>query len=146
MIRRPPRSTLFPYTTLFRAPAGGGALGAAVPRAVRTPSRIDRELFAPGQPPYFLEGGPNFRSEELLAYELGYRLQAQDRLRVSLATFYNRYDNLRSVEMVNPPAPSPIILANGLKGKSYGAELAADYRLSNAGRLRRAHTEIRVRT
>src|SRR2546426_12753396 len=23
MIRRPPRSTLFPYTTLFRAPSGG---------------------------------------------------------------------------------------------------------------------------
>src|SRR5258708_13491414 len=30
MIRRPPRSTLFPYTTLFRSPQGGGlhALGA----------------------------------------------------------------------------------------------------------------------
>src|SRR5437588_7155377 len=25
MIRRPPRSTLFPYTTLFRSPAGGCA-------------------------------------------------------------------------------------------------------------------------
>ena len=127
-------------------PARGGALWAAVSRAVRTPSRIDRELFAPGQPPYFLEGGPNFRSEELLAYELGYRVQAQDRLRVSLATFYNRYDNLRSVEMVNPPAASPIILANGLKGKSYGAELTADYRLTDAWRLRGGYTEIRVRT
>src|SRR3712207_8252312 len=27
MIRRPPRSTLFPYTTLFRSRAGGGARG-----------------------------------------------------------------------------------------------------------------------
>src|SRR3712207_7625853 len=28
MIRRPPRSTLFPYTTLFRSPEhGGGAVG-----------------------------------------------------------------------------------------------------------------------
>src|SRR3712207_8715382 len=26
MIRRPPRSTLFPYTTLFRSPAGGSDL------------------------------------------------------------------------------------------------------------------------
>src|SRR5207249_9563643 len=25
MIRRPPRSTLFPYTTLFRSPSGGAA-------------------------------------------------------------------------------------------------------------------------
>src|SRR2546429_2860751 len=40
MIRRPPRSTLFPYTTLFRSPigmvivvrAGEGALGALVAR------------------------------------------------------------------------------------------------------------------
>src|SRR5256885_12095976 len=26
MIRRPPRSTLFPYTTLFRSPGGGGKI------------------------------------------------------------------------------------------------------------------------
>src|SRR3712207_7275383 len=28
MIRRPPRSTLFPYTTLFRSAQGGGSLAA----------------------------------------------------------------------------------------------------------------------
>src|SRR2546421_6424891 len=28
MIRRPPRSTLFPYTTLFRSPRGRGGQGA----------------------------------------------------------------------------------------------------------------------
>src|SRR3712207_8162438 len=28
MIRRPPRSTLFPYTTLFRSVVGGGVVGA----------------------------------------------------------------------------------------------------------------------
>src|SRR6266478_9108065 len=32
MIRRPPRSTLFPYTTLFRSPSGrGGARDRATP-------------------------------------------------------------------------------------------------------------------
>src|SRR3712207_7325672 len=35
MIRRPPRSTLFPYTTLFRS-AGGGRLGGEV--AVHRPA------------------------------------------------------------------------------------------------------------
>src|SRR3712207_7196167 len=34
MIRRPPRSTLFPYTTLFRS-AGGGRAHAAACRAAR---------------------------------------------------------------------------------------------------------------
>src|SRR5256885_6468663 len=32
MIRRPPRSTLFPYTTLFRSPARRPASGAAAAR------------------------------------------------------------------------------------------------------------------
>src|SRR3712207_8454984 len=32
MIRRPPRSTLFPYTTLFRSRAAGGDAEAAGPR------------------------------------------------------------------------------------------------------------------
>src|ERR1035438_10668292 len=37
MIRRPPRSTLFPYTTLFRS--GGGGCSAARPDASRTTLR-----------------------------------------------------------------------------------------------------------
>ncbi|MFO1286543.1 MAG: TonB-dependent receptor [Rubrivivax sp.] len=32
-------------------------------RAVRTPSRFDRELFLPGTPPFLLAGGPGFRSK-----------------------------------------------------------------------------------
>src|SRR2546427_8370277 len=43
MIRRPPRSTLFPYTTLFRS-LRGGAVGVAVPRArCLTPDGNERE-------------------------------------------------------------------------------------------------------
>src|SRR5687768_18301671 len=34
MIRRPPRSTLFPYTTLFRSGLAGGAVDAAGAREV----------------------------------------------------------------------------------------------------------------
>src|SRR3712207_7200710 len=46
MIRRPPRSTLFPYTTLFRSlPAEGGSGGrrpGAPPDASRARTRTDR--------------------------------------------------------------------------------------------------------
>ena len=117
---------------------------AAISRAVRTPSRIDRELFAPGRPPFAIAGGPNFDSEQQLAYELGYRVQPQRRLSLSLAAFYNDYDDLRSVEKVNPPAPFPIVIANGQKGESYGAELTADYRVTDWWRLRAGYTELRV--
>lgn len=120
-----------------------GTLWAAVSRALRTPSRIDRELFAPGQPPYFLAGGPNFHSEEELAYEVGYRHQ-RGPLALSVATFYNRYHGLRSLEQANPPAAFPLVIANGQDGESYGAELSADYRVTNRWRLVAGYTELRI--
>src|SRR5256885_16845020 len=41
MIRRPPRSTLFPYTTLFRSPSGdGNGLSAVASDMAKDPSRI----------------------------------------------------------------------------------------------------------
>src|SRR5690242_20940766 len=39
MIRRPPRSTLFPYTTLFRSPADPGPRRQGAGRGVPTPGR-----------------------------------------------------------------------------------------------------------
>src|SRR5882762_10132058 len=116
-------------------------LWAAVSRAVRTPSRVDRELFVPAQPPYFLAGGPDFHSEEELAYELGFRHQ-QGSLALSVATFYSRYYGLRSLERATPT--SPLVIGNGQDGESYGAELAADYRVTRQWRLRAGYTELRV--
>ncbi|HEV8380826.1 MAG TPA: TonB-dependent receptor [Gemmatimonadales bacterium] len=118
-------------------------LWAAISRAVRTPSRIDRELFIPGQPPYFLAGGPGFRSEQERAYELGYRHQ-QGALVLTVASFYSRYHGLRSLEQVNPPNPTPIVIGNGQDGESYGAELTAQYGVSDRWRLRGGYTELRV--
>src|SRR3712207_7513754 len=42
MIRRPPRSTLFPYTTLFRS---RGQRGAPLRRVVLHVGQLDRQLF-----------------------------------------------------------------------------------------------------
>src|SRR2546425_8222651 len=44
MIRRPPRSTLFPYTTLFRSPSGGD-------RRIRDVHRIDGKFVECGETP-----------------------------------------------------------------------------------------------
>src|SRR2546422_1294895 len=98
-----------------------GTLWAAVSRALRTPSRIDRELFVRVPPATFLAGGPGFDSEEELAYELGYRHQ-QGSLALSVATFYSRYHGLRSVEQVHPPAADTLVIANGQDGESRSEE------------------------
>src|SRR3989449_1036177 len=116
-------------------------LWAAISRAVRTPSRIDRELFVPAQPPFFLAGGPNFHSENELAYELGYRHQ-QGALVLSFATFYSRYHGLRSLELV--PGPDSLVIGNGQDGESYGGERTATYRITDNWQLRAGYTELRI--
>src|SRR5256886_10337016 len=40
MIRRPPRSTLFPYTTLFRSAVGSWPAGAVTQRTAALPSGV----------------------------------------------------------------------------------------------------------
>src|SRR3712207_7715050 len=56
MIRRPPRSTLFPYTTLFRSTTGGGAYGQARQDGTR---RQDRRGDGQGErSPEGSHGGP----------------------------------------------------------------------------------------
>jgi iron complex outermembrane receptor protein len=63
---------------------------------------------------------------------------------MALATFYNRYDRLRSIEQVNPPAAFPLVIGNGAEGESYGAELTAEYKVVDAWRVRAGYTEMRV--
>src|SRR5690348_17853739 len=54
MLRRPPRSTLFPYTTLFRSPAGDDGAAAALEDAAgggqsHTAGAADDDDFPPGE-------------------------------------------------------------------------------------------------
>jgi iron complex outermembrane recepter protein len=117
---------------------------AAASRAVRTPSRVDRDLFSPATPPYRVAGGRSVVSEKLIAYELGYRAQVAPQLAVALATFYNNYDDLRSLEPLNPPLAFPVERSSGLRGRTSGAELTADWRVTTAWRLHAGYTELRV--
>jgi iron complex outermembrane receptor protein len=116
----------------------------AISRAVRTPSRVDRD-FALSLAPDFpvLTGGPDFTSEDLLAYELGWRLQPRPNLSLSVSTFYNRYDHLRSAEPGPPPFGLPIVISNGVDGDSFGAEFLAVYKVTDSWRLRAGYTLMR---
>src|SRR2546422_7346861 len=50
MIRRPPRSTLFPYTTLFRSHEGGAALAGRTVHLF-SPEDLDLAIVEPDGPP-----------------------------------------------------------------------------------------------
>lgn len=111
-------------------------LWAAVSRAVRTPSRLDRDLliFVPLGAPYTgrLLGGPDFRSERLMAYELGYRGQPRPDLSYSVSTFVHVYDRLRSVE---PNGAGDFVLGNGVKARTEGIEAWGGYQVHEGWRL-----------
>ena len=106
----------------------------AISRAVRTPTRIDQDLFAPnpstGATPV-LVGNRDFDSEELLAYELGYRVRPTDTLSLEANVYYHDYSNLRSVEPRNGPGTLPLILANKRHGEAYGGAIGAKWRIND---------------
>src|SRR2546422_7077262 len=62
MIRRPPRSTLFPYTTLFRSPADD-LLAPRVPQRAHDPTPGDLALILAGRTGVWEMGFPGERSK-----------------------------------------------------------------------------------
>jgi iron complex outermembrane receptor protein len=133
---------------------------ASVTRAVRTPTILDRDirlnaLVTTGAPPAVLSvfGDKNFHSEDLLAYEAGYRVRPVDPLSVDLALFYNRYTHLRSIEGDAPfleaaPPPAhfvvPLDIENGVRAQSGGAELAANLQAASWWLLQANYSYLRL--
>ena len=139
----------------------------AVSRAVRTPAlteeglRLNSQVVPPGTlaNPFPLPavvavfGSHQFNSEDLLAYELGYRVQATSNLSLDIATFYNNYSNLRTAEPGAPflegsPAPTdivvPLIARNKMSGGTYGVELFADWKVIPKWRLTGSYSYLQM--
>lgn len=114
----------------------------AVSRAVRTPSRIDRDAFQPKPPGSFLGGNPNFCSEKVVAYEAGYRTALGARGTASVSTFYNDYDELRSLGFT-PGTILPLFFQNNLQAETYGVELSATLQLREGWRIRGGYTALK---
>lgn len=108
----------------------------AVSRAVRTPSRIDLSLQAPG----LFGPSPDFHSEKLIAYELGFRGRPDPRSTVSVSLFYNDYSDLRVLAL--SPAGT-LVFGNRMEGDTYGVETWGDYRILSWWRLSAGLTILR---
>ena len=139
------------------------SLWAAVSRAVRTPAPSNRDLrvnaaaFRGGDGTVNLVailGNLAFRSEKLLAYELGYRIQQSRRLSLDLASFYNHYDDLKTAQAGRPylestPLPAhrviPTVLGNAGVGNTYGLEAAANWTATSYWKWSAGYTWLRMR-
>jgi iron complex outermembrane receptor protein len=111
---------------------------------VRIPARLntDLQLIAPFSVPALpfpvyvnVMGNDEFDSEELLAYEAGYRVAISDQLSLDVAVFDNYYDELQTQEgspaFVVPGPPQylwiPAMLDNLMEGETYGGTLAVNW-------------------
>jgi iron complex outermembrane receptor protein len=119
-----------PNARIAWQPSMDALFWAAVSRAVRTPSRFDRDLFNTG----LVAGGPDFDSEELIAYEIGYRGQPLPQLSLSISGYYNVYDKLRSTEATTPFL-FPFVVANKMEGEVYGVEAWGNLSLTDWWRI-----------
>ena len=126
---------------------------ASVSRAVRTPSRAQDDIRINQVTPFFgvlssISGTRSFVSEKLMAYELGYRLQAHARVSFDLAAFYNDYDDLRTAEPVGlvPGAPAffTFVLGNRLHGETYGVEFAPSWQATDWWRWQAAYSYLKM--
>ena len=104
---------------------------AGLSRAVRAPSRIDREVYLPGTAPYLLTGNDSFRAEVSDVLQLGYRGQPTRSLSWSATLFHHDHARLRSVR----PEAGALVFANDFKGETTGVESWASYQVSRAWRL-----------
>jgi len=147
---------LEPSARLLWTPTDKQSLWASFTHAVRTPSAAERdfsllgfiEVTPPPQSlPYFarFNPNPNFRSEQLNGYELGYRHLIRKKIYLDVATFYNHYSDLFSEDitgttfMENSPPPPHLLLpadfGNGLLGTTEGIEIAPEWKPTHFWRL-----------
>jgi iron complex outermembrane receptor protein len=106
----------------------GNTVWCAVSRAVRTPARGEHDVSlavippSPLTPPLTIFGSDAFASENLLAYEIGFRRAIKDKATLDVTAFYNRYDDLRTIDIFSM-APLEASFDNNMEGDTQGIEV-----------------------
>jgi iron complex outermembrane recepter protein len=126
-----------PSVRLSWMPKHNHTIWTAVSRAVRTPSRFDADAVSVS----LKNAGKNFRSEKVKAFELGYRVRFIEKVSVSIAGYYNLYNDIRSINYY--PAPTPtFIFANDQKADAWGFEFASNIYFTEWWRIRLGYSYL----
>jgi iron complex outermembrane recepter protein len=140
---------LMPSASVAWTPNDHQTLWASVSHALRAPSRNDTNLIVNVGGSFASDGtltltrflgNPHFQDEHLIAYELGYRQMATDRLSVDISSYYNDYDDLQTVEPgasfpEQTPAPphevATLTYQNLMRGETHGVEISANWKATH---------------
>jgi iron complex outermembrane recepter protein len=144
-----------PSARLLFTPRDNHQLWLSLSRATRSPSNVERDvaLRISVVGPNALTGptpvtvgtlqDEHFRSEVLLATEAGYRFQPRPNMALDFAVFFNDYENLRRVT----ERPFPFLLVpidNRANGRTFGGELALDWRATGWLSLTASYAQLRA--
>lgn len=127
-------TTLMPNLRLAWQPDPDTLFWAAASRAIRSPTPFDTEVVETVNSALFLVGDPNYKIEKVTAFEFGTRFKPTPDVSVSVSSFYNVYDDLRTIELT-PVTFLPLIWGNNIKGSTYGVEAWADVNVTDWWRL-----------
>ncbi|MDB5742197.1 MAG: hypothetical protein JWR68_512 [Polaromonas sp.] len=108
-------------------------------RAVRAPSRIDRDFYLPARAPFLIAGGSNFQSETANVLELGHRGQLQADVTYAVTAFRQYYKGLRA----GIPGRIPTTVENQIEGPGQGLETWVQWQVNPDWRLAAGYTGMR---
>ncbi len=163
---------LQPSGRLLWTPTDTETFWAAVTRAVRTPSDVERDFFLSGfigagqnpqngqSVPFFARFNANrsFQDEKLNGYELGFRRLVKKSLYLDLAGFFNQYYDLFSEDILGSPfiensfdgiaVPTHLLIpaefGNGLEGSTIGGEIAPQWKLTSFWTLKGSYSFLHM--
>jgi iron complex outermembrane receptor protein len=146
-----------PSLRLLWQPSKKYSTWAGVSRAVRTPSAVERGGtytfldYDFGRPfPLVAHGTPTLKSETLLGYELGQRVDWKNRVSLDLSTFYNFYNNLSTQSPTNfyiDPrgfVVMPALYTNIGEARTYGGEASLNVAATNRWKLSAGYSWLRI--
>jgi len=146
-----------PSVRIAYTPSPRRTVWAAVARAVRVPDRSTHDLtftaLADPSTATFTRsiGNRDTESEDLLAFEVGYRTQPADRISIDVAGYYHDLDNLIvsvpglpfiETDSGTPRTVIPLFAANGMDVSVYGLELAVNCNPTDHWRLRGGYSHM----
>ena len=149
-----------PNARLLWTPTKKQTLWASVSRAVRTPTFLENDIGITTLPSTPRSGRTVFpritgnallNSEELIAYEFGYRAQLTDKVSLDAALFYNTYDKLFTtesgatyVDAQTGALTLPVNRSNRGRGETCGADIAVTWRITDWWRLTGSYSYLKM--
>jgi len=126
-------SQYMPSTQLRWTPNEENTLWASVSKGIREPSRLETSLrrLTANLGPYkiYWQSNSDFKAEEMLSYEVGYRNRSLSRIELDISAFRNEYDNVRTFEPNFQKLQYELF--NRAEARTYGVNTSVNLAASN---------------